>query len=192
MPQLILASSSPYRRQLLQRLQLPFDWVAPEIDERPRPGESPGETARRLAGEKAAAVAASATDAWVIGSDQVASLDGQPVGKPGDEATARAQLQRASGRELVFHTAVALHHHRHNRQFDALEIYRVRLRRLSPGQIERYVRRDLPLDCAGAFRAEGLGIALFEEMRGDDPTALIGLPLIRLTALLQRAGIEVI
>ncbi len=191
MQSLVLASTSTYRRVLLERLGLPFEVARPEVDETPRPGESPQALAERLALAKAEAVLADASDeTWVIGSDQVAELDGQPLGKPGSHAGAVAQLQSMSGHEVRFLTALCLAGH-DGRRLQALDITRVRFRALSNDEIERYVARERPLDCAGSFKAEGLGIALFDEIDNRDPTALIGLPLIATARLLREAGFAV-
>ena len=188
---LLLASTSPYRRELLSGLRLPFECVSPRVDETPLPGESPVELASRLAGEKAAAVHALEPGAFVIGSDQVADLDGRALGKPGDAATARAQLATASGRTFVFHTAVCVVDTRARPPcaYAAADITRVVLRTLTADEIARYVAAEAPLDCAGSFKAEGLGISLFERIESSDPTALIGLPLIALARLLRMAGV---
>lgn len=183
---LILASTSPYRRELLQRLRLPFDCVRPEVEETPRPGERPVDLARRLAAAKAAAVAARHPQAWVIGSDQVADLDGRVLGKPGARAPAVAQLAAMAGRSVDFHTAVCLC--RGGQALLAADLTRVRFRALSTAEIERYVDLEEPFDCAGSFKSEGLGIALFEAIESQDPSALIGLPLIALAGLLRDAG----
>ncbi|MCD7097533.1 Maf family nucleotide pyrophosphatase [Stenotrophomonas sp. MMGLT7] len=186
MPPLILASTSPYRRELLQRLRLTFSCSKPHVDESPLPGEAPRALAARLATAKAAAVAVQAADAWVIGSDQVAELDGRPLGKPGTRAAAIAQLEAMSGRSVVFHTAACLM--RHGRALAAADVTTVRLRPLDRNEIERYIDAESPLDCAGSFKCEGLGIALFEAIESRDPTALVGLPLIALSGLLREAG----
>ena len=183
---LILASTSPYRRELLGRLRLPFDVARPEVDETPAPGESPASLALRLARAKAAAIAATAPDAWVIGSDQVADLDGRPLGKSGDRATAIAQLEAMSARAIVFRTAVSVR--RGDVAHDAVDSTRVRFRPLTHAEIERYVDAELPFDCAGSFKSEGLGIALFDAIESSDPTALIGLPMIATARLLRAAG----
>lgn len=187
MPALVLASTSRYRRELLQRLRLPFEARAPEVDEARLPGESVAAMTRRLAAAKAEAVARLQPQAWVLGSDQAAELDGEPLGKPGNAEVARAQLARMSGRTLRFHTAVCL-----CRAGDAgwteSDLTEVAVRALQPEEIGRYVEAEKPFDCAGSFRAEGLGIALFDAIRSDDPSALIGLPLIATAALLRRAG----
>lgn len=188
MPPLILASTSRYRQELLTRLRLPFEAVAPEVDETPLAGEVPAALAERLALAKARAVASLHPHAVVIGSDQVADLDGQPLGKPGTHEAARAQLQRMSGREVVFQTAVAVV----APGLAAIERaeVRVRLRPLSEREIEAYLLADQPYDCAGSAKVESLGIALLDAVVSDDPTALIGLPLIRTCQLLRRAGLE--
>ncbi|WP_058362970.1 Maf family nucleotide pyrophosphatase [Xanthomonas translucens] len=186
MPRLILASTSVYRRELLQRLRLPFDSVRPQVEETPLPGEAPLALAQRLARAKAAAVAAGATDAWVIGSDQVAELDGQPLGKPGHVAAAHAQLAAMSGRSVRFHTAVCLL--RGELALQLCDLTEVRLRVLQAAEIARYVAAEQPLDCAGSFKCEGLGISLFSAIHSQDPTALVGLPLIGLAGLLREAG----
>src|SRR6187431_448656 len=187
---LVLASTSRYRRELLARLRLPFDVDPPEVDERPRSGEAPAGTASRLALAKAAAIAARHADAVVIGSDQVADLDGQGVGKPGDHERATAQLRAMRGRIVVFQTAVAVVCAATGFAESALLPVTVRMRELSDAEIERYLRAEMPYDCAGSAKIETLGIALVESVASDDPTALIGLPLIRTCELLRRAGID--
>jgi septum formation protein len=187
-PMLVLASTSAYRRELLARLRLPFEVAAPHVDEAPRAGELPAQTALRLAQEKARAVAARFAQALVIGSDQVAEVDGERLDKPGSHERARAQLQLLSGRAAVFHTAVALLNSSTGRIQARVVTTRVRFRRLDPAQIESYLLAERPYDCAGAAKSEGLGIALIEAIEGDDPTALIGLPLIALTAMLSAEG----
>lgn len=184
---LILASTSPYRRELLQRLRLPFDTARPQADETPLPGESPAALAGRLAQLKAQVVAADEPAAWVIGSDQVAELDGSPLGKPGHRQGAIAQLDAMSRREVHFHTAVALAQHG-RAVHAALDTTTVRFRALSAGEIERYVDAEQPFNCAGSFKAEALGISLFESIHSTDPTALVGLPLIATARLLRQAG----
>lgn len=188
MPELILASTSRYRQELLSRLRLPFRAAAPDVDETPLPGEAPAALAERLALAKARAIAARHPGAIVIGSDQVADLDGEALGKPGTHAAAAAQLRRMSGREVVFQTAVAVV----APGLAAIEraAVRVRVRPLSDSAIETYLRADEPYDCAGSAKVESLGIALLDAVESDDPTALIGLPLIRTCALLRRAGLE--
>lgn len=186
MAALILASTSVYRRQLLARLRLPFEAVAPQVDETALPGESAAELAGRLAAAKAAAVAATFPGAWVIGSDQVAELDGQILGKPGSSDNAIAQLRAMRGRDVLFHTAV--HLCREGSGDGRQDLTRVRLRDLDDAAIVRYVDAERPLDCAGSFKVEGLGIVLFDAVQSRDPTALIGLPLIATTELLRNAG----
>lgn len=184
---LVLASTSVYRRELLSRLRLAFDVARPDVDETPRPRESPDALARRLARAKADAVAGLHPDAWVIGSDQVAEFDGQPIGKPGDHSTARAQLGAMSGREVRFQTGLCLARAGHE-PLEALDVTVVRFRELAPADIERYLVAEQPYDCAGSFKSEGLGIALFDAIETRDPTALIGLPLIATARLLRQAG----
>ena len=185
---LILASTSRYRRELLERLRLPFHISRPEVDEAPFPGEAPPALAQRLARAKAAAIAVQQPDAWVIGSDQVAELDTQPLGKPGTRENALAQLGAMSGREIRFHTALCLM--RGDIRLEAMDTTTVRFRTLQADEIERYVDAEQPLDCAGSFKSEGLGIALFEAIDSQDPTALIGLPLIALSKMLREAGLQ--
>jgi septum formation protein len=187
---LILASTSRYRRELLERLHLPFSVQAPHTDETPQAGEAPATLALRLALAKAQAVAQQHPDAWVIGSDQVADLDGEPIGKPGDIARAAAQLARLSGRTLVFQTGLALVRAQDSWQHSLLVPVRVRFRSLSEAAIARYLALEPAVDCAGSAKSEGLGIALLEAIESDDPTALIGLPLIALTRLLREAGLD--
>jgi septum formation protein len=188
MPSLILASTSRYRQELLARLRLPFEAVAPQVDETPLPGEAPAALAERLALAKARAVAASRPDAVVIGSDQVADLGGEALGKPGSHEAAQAQLRRMSGQEVVFQTAVAVV----APGLAAIERaeVRVRFRELTDAAIDTYLHADQPYDCAGSAKVESLGIALLDAVESDDPTALIGLPLIRTCQLLRRAGLE--
>ncbi|MGZ5202444.1 MAG: Maf family nucleotide pyrophosphatase [Telluria sp.] len=192
-PRLVLASSSAYRRELLARLRLPFEAHAPDIDERPLAGETPTATALRLAREKAAAVAARVPGALVIGSDQVATLDGEQIGKPGSHAAALAQLQKMRGREVVFHTALCLWDGRVADPAAAAQVEDVRVtvafRDLPDAELDAYLRIEQPYDCAGSAKNEGLGIALLERIDSSDPTALTGLPLIALTSMLRRAGI---
>jgi septum formation protein len=191
-PRLILASTSRYRRELLQRLRTPFDVEAPGVDESPLPGETPHDLALRLALEKAHAVAARHPTAWVIGSDQVADLAGQAIGKPGNHERAVQQLLQMSGQGVVFQTAVAVVHKASGFAATDIAPVRVRFRKLSVAEIERYLRAEEPYDCAGSAKSEGLGIALLEAIESDDPTALIGLPLIRTCTLLRRAGLDVL
>ena len=187
MPQLILASTSTYRHALLARLRLPFDAVRPDTDETPLPGEAPQTLVRRLAEAKAIAVAAVHTQAWVLGSDQVAELDGQALGKPGGREGAIAQLAAMSGSVVRFRTGVCLARAGGASQ-TALDTTTVHFRVLGTSEIARYVDAEQPYDCAGSFKAEGLGIALFEAIESRDPTALVGLPLIATAALLRGAG----
>ncbi|UZD55514.1 Maf family nucleotide pyrophosphatase [Caldimonas aquatica] len=191
-PPLVLGSTSRYRRELLERLRLPFDVAAPQVDETPAPGEAPRELALRLALAKARAVAALRPEAVVIGSDQVADLEGQPIGKPGTHERAVEQLRRMSGRSVVFHTAVAVV--RPVTGFERVDLapVTVRFRTLDDREIEAYLRAEQPYDCAGSAKSEGLGIALLEAIESDDPTALVGLPLIRTCALLRAAGLPVL
>lgn len=183
---LILASTSPYRRELLERLRLPFETARPEVDETAVTGESPSQTAQRLASAKAGAVALREPGAWVIGSDQVAELDGRLLGKPGGREAAVAQLAAMSGREVRFSTALSLQ--RDDAVSQALDVTLVRFRSLRADEIARYVDAEQPFDCAGSFKSEGLGIVLFDAIESRDPTALIGLPLIALCGLLRQAG----
>ncbi|SAK69557.1 Maf-like protein [Caballeronia temeraria] len=195
-PRLILASSSPYRRELLGRLRIPFDVVSPDIDETPLAGETPETTAVRLSIAKARAAAGRIGDghasALVIGSDQVATFDGQQIGKPGTHEKAVAQLQAMRGRSVEFHSALCLFDSRTGDAQSADIVTRVRFRRYSDAQIEAYLRAEMPYDCAGSAKAEGLGIALLEAIESDDPTALIGLPLIALTGMLVNAGYPIL
>ncbi|HGM7320063.1 Maf family protein [Stenotrophomonas sp. CCNWLW162] len=186
---LILASTSRYRRELLQRLGLPFDCARPDVDETPLDGEAPLALAMRLAAAKAAEVAARHPGAWVIGSDQVANLNDQPLGKPGTVEAACAQLKAMSGHTVHFHTAISLTCN--GESFTATDLTEVRFRALGEDEIARYVAAEQPLDCAGSFKCEGLGISLFEAIDNRDPTALVGLPLIALCGLLRRAGFAV-
>jgi septum formation protein len=187
---LILASTSRYRRELLERLRLPFEVVSPGVDETPQPGEPPPALAQRLALAKARAVAAQHPEAVVIGSDQVADLDGVPIGKPGSYERAVEQLRQMSGRSVVFQTAVAVVCDDHSFCSSVLVPVTVRFRTLDDAEIDRYLRAEQPYDCAGSARSESLGIALLDAIESDDPTALVGLPLIRTAALLRAAGID--
>jgi len=190
MPPLILASTSVYRRELLSRLKLPFDVAAPGVDETPVAGETPPDLALRLALAKAEAVARMRPDAVIIGSDQVADLDGAPIGKPHVHERAVAQLRAMSGRTVVFQTAVAVVRPQTGFARTLLAPVRVRFRALDDEHIERYLQAEKPYDCAGSARSESLGIALLESIESDDPTALVGLPLIRTCSLLLEAGID--
>jgi septum formation protein len=188
----ILASTSRYRRELMQRFRLPFDVQAPEIDETPLAGESPRAIAERLALEKAKAVARHHPDAVVIGSDQVADLAGEPLGKPGDHARATAQLRRMRGQTLIFQTAVAVVCQATGFVQCDLAPVRVVFRDLDDAAIETYLNAEQPYDCAGSARSEGLGIALLDAIDSDDPTALVGLPLIRTARMLRAAGVDLL
>lgn len=190
-PRLVLASTSPYRRALLERLQLAFDVVSPGVNETALPGEPPRATALRLARAKARA-AASIPRALVIGSDQVAEIDGISLGKPGSHDHAVAQLRAMRGRRVVFHTALALLNTASGDIHTAEVPTAVQFRDYTDREIERYLEREKPYDCAGSARIEGLGIVLVERVTGDDPTALIGLPLVQLTALLRREGVPLV
>jgi septum formation protein len=189
---LILGSTSVYRRELLSRLRLPFTVERPEVDETPHPREKPADLALRLALAKAQAVAARHPSAVVIGSDQVADLHGEPMGKPGDHARAVIQLQRMRGQTVVFQTAVAVVCQATGFSQVALTPVRVVFRSLSDRAIEQYLRAETPYDCAGSAKSEGLGIALLERIDNDDPTALVGLPLIRTCELLRAAGCDLL
>jgi septum formation protein len=189
-PPLVLGSTSPYRRELLARLRLDFSVDAPQVDETPQPGETPARLAQRLAMEKALDVASRHPGAVVIGADQVAELDGQPIGKPGNHARAVAQLQAMRGRQVVFHTAVAVVRPDTGFAQGLLAPVAVQFRSLTDAEIERYLRLEQPYDCAGSAKCETLGIALLDRIGSDDPTALVGLPLMRTCALLRQAGID--
>ncbi|NBQ86271.1 MAG: septum formation inhibitor Maf [Betaproteobacteria bacterium] len=190
--EVILASTSRYRRELLERLRLPFRVESPEVDETPAPGESPKALALRLARAKAHAVAQRHPQAVVIGSDQVADLDGQALGKPGTHARAVGQLQRMRGQTVVFQTAVAVLCVATGYESVDLAAVKVRFRALSDAEIEAYLRAEQPYDCAGSAKSEGLGIALLDEIVNDDPSALVGLPLIRTARMLREAGIPLL
>lgn len=189
-PPLILASTSRYRRELLARLRLPFEVQAPEVDETPRPGEAPAPLALRLALAKAQAIARLHPTAVVIGSDQVADLDGVPIGKPGNHQRATEQLRSMRGRRVVFQTAVSVVRAASGFAETSLAPVTVHFRALSDAEIEFYLRAEQPYDCAGSAKCETLGITLLESIESDDPTALIGLPLIRTGSLLRAAGID--
>lgn len=189
---IVLASTSPYRRELLDRLGLPFRQLAPDVDERPFAGESPAALAARLAEAKARALVERCPKDLIIGSDQTAACGDLVLGKPGTLAAAREQLQRLSGRTARFYTAVTLLNAASGAAATRTTITEVEFRTLSPTQIDRYLEREAPYDCAGSFKSEGLGIALFRSVRSDDPTAVIGLPLIHLCALLESFGVDVI
>jgi len=190
---LILASSSVYRRELLTRLQFNFESIAPELDESPNPGESPEQTALRLAQQKAEAIAKNQPEAIIIGSDQVATLGDMQIGKPGNHEAALKQLQLMRGREVAFHTALCVLDNRQNAP-SPLQIQdictMVRFRDLSNAELDAYLRIEQPYDCAGSAKNEGLGIAIIESIKSDDPTALTGLPLIALTSMLRNTGLS--
>lgn len=189
---LVLASSSVYRRQLLSKLGLPFECATPAVDESRQPGESPELLAGRLAESKARALAALFPAHLIIGSDQVACVDGRLLGKPGGRAGAIEQLQRAQGKPVRFYTGLYVFNSSEQRGLAGMDVTTVHFRPLHAHQIEAYVDREQPFDCAGGFKSESLGIALFERIDGDDPNALVGLPLIRLVSLLEQFGVEVL
>ena len=189
---LVLASTSRYRRALLDQLGLPFAVASPATDETPLPGETPAATALRLAEAKARSVAAQYPDALIIGSDQVADCDGRAVGKPVDHEHAVAQLTALSGKTVVFHTGLALLDAASGRCQSAMVDVSSMFRQLSAAEIEAYLRRDQPYDCAASVKSDALGIALFARIESDDPTALVGLPLIRLTDMLRAAGVAIL
>ena len=190
-PRLILASTSAYRRTLLEKLGLPFTTAVSEVDESPQAGENPSTRAQRLAMEKALAIARITETGLVIGSDQVACLGDTLLRKPHTRHNAIEQLRQASGATVEFHTAVCVVDAETGRLKSALDVCRVSFRSLSLQQIERYVDREQPLDCAGSFKSEGLGITLFTRIDGEDPNALVGLPLIKLTSILLEFGFEI-
>lgn len=187
-PQLILASSSRYRRAMLERLRIPFESISPDVDETPHPGETPAALALRLSIAKAQAVAGKHPGSIVIGSDQVATIDGAPIGKPGNFERAQQQLRQLSGRVVEFHSALAVTDGQRIEQADIITY--CQFRTLSEAAIDAYLRAEQPFDTAGSAKAESLGIALMESMRSDDPTAIIGLPLIALTGMLARFGLD--
>jgi len=189
---LILASSSIYRRELLSRLQLPFTCIAPEVDESALTHELPSQTALRLAQLKARKVGLSHAQSLIIGCDQVATLDNIQLGKPGNHENATLQLRLMRGREVVFHSALCLYNPTTDHMQAEVVPYTVKFRELSDAQIENYLQKEQPYNCAGSAKSEGLGIAIIERMFGDDPNALIGLPLIKLVNMLQNEGIAVI
>jgi len=187
-PRLILASSSPYRRELLSRLRLPFETISPDVDETPRDGESPAALALRLSVDKAMAVASLHPGHIVIGSDQVATIDGEPIGKPGNFERAQTQLRMLAGKTVEFHSALAVTDGQRVEKKDV--VTQCRFRPLSDAAIDAYLRAEAPFDTAGSAKAESLGIALMEYIRSDDPTAIIGLPLIALTGMLATFGLD--
>lgn len=193
-PQIILASSSVYRKELLSRLHLPFIAVAPDINESPMESESPEQTAMRLAQKKAETIALRYPDSIVIGSDQVATLDGKQIGKPGNHARALEQLQTMRGQTVIFHTALCVLSNVPQHQKQSIQIQNcqtiVRFRNLSDAELDAYLQIEKPYDCAGSAKNEGLGIALLEQIQNDDPTALTGLPLIALTSMLRNLEVR--
>ncbi len=192
-PRLILASSSKYRKELLGRLHLPFEVLVPNIDETPHPGEAPEQTAMRLAREKSCAVLTQAPGTLVIGSDQVATLDGEQIGKPGSHDKALEQLRKMRGKRVIFHTALCLWDGRNPDPAQAVQLENVQtfvtFRDLPDAELEAYLRIEQPYDCAGSAKNEGLGIAILDKIESTDPTALTGLPLIALCTMLRRAGV---
>ena len=186
----VLGSTSSYRRSLLERLRIPFETASPQVTEERLPGETPQALAERLARSKAAEVAARYPDALVIGSDQSAGVGDRILGKPGSHERAAEQLAALSGQSVVFHTGMCLIDTASGREWVTVVPYTVHMRELDPDEIERYLRLDRPYDCSGSFKSEGLGVSLFRAMEGDDPSALVGLPLIRLCAWLREAGVH--
>jgi septum formation protein len=189
---LVLASSSPFRRELLSRLGIPFEIASPNIDEEPLPGEAPEFTARRLARQKAIEVGKQNPDALIIGSDQVALLNGKPLTKPGNHANAVKQLTSMRGRRIVFHTALALYNGITEKLQERSVPATVTMRNYSPEQIEHYLTKEQPYNCCGSAKTEGLGIALIARIETEDPNALVGLPLIALTEMLANEGVDVL
>jgi septum formation protein len=189
---LILASSSKYRRELLQKLSIPFNTVSPKIDETALEGEKPFETALRLAQEKARKIGKKHPHALIIGCDQVATLDGEQLGKPLNHQNATKQLQKMRGREVTFHSALCLYNAATDNMQAEVVPYLVKFRMLSDAQIENYLNKEQPYQCAGSAKSEGLGIVLIERMIGEDPNALIGLPLIKLVTMLTNENIQLI
>ncbi|MCW8992484.1 MAG: Maf-like protein [Gammaproteobacteria bacterium] len=192
MPKLVLGSTSPFRKELLEKLQLDFTTDKPEIDESRRPGETPGQLVERLACEKAQAVAPRHPDSLIIGSDQVAVNGDEILGKPGNHQQAMEQLRAASGKVVTFLTGLCLYNSASGEEQVVVEPFRVHFRRLSDQQIDNYLRAEQPYNCAWSFKSEAMGIALFERLEGDDPNSLIGLPLIRLIRMLEKEGVRVI
>jgi len=190
MQELVLGSTSPFRHELLEKLGLPFSTAAPDVDENHREGESPRELVMRLAQAKARAVADDHPAALIIGSDQVACVDEQILGKPGSREKAIAQLESMSGKTICFHTGLCLYNAATNKVQVVCDDFRVHFRKLGHEQIVRYVDKEEPFNCAGSFKSEGLGITLFRKLEGDDPNSLVGLPLIRLVSMLDKEGIE--
>jgi len=189
-PSILLASTSPFRQALLRKLGLPFITAAPEVDESPQPGENAEALVMRLAVAKAKALAGTYPRHWIIGSDQVCVLDGAIAGKPHTTENARAQLRAASGKAITFYTGLALFHPASGRLLQCCEPFVVHFRTLTDAEIAGYVEKEQPLQCAGSFKSEGLGICLFDRLEGRDPNTLVGLPLIALNGMLQQAGIN--
>lgn len=189
-PQIVLASTSPFRREILGKLGITFDTAAPDIDETALVNESPASLVARLAEQKARAVATDFPNALIIGSDQVACLDDEIMGKPGDRENAISQLRKASGQTVTFYTGLCLLNSRSGESQVSCELFRVHFRDLSDLQITRYIDREQPFNCAGSFKSENLGITLFSRLEGDDPNTLIGLPLIRLVDMLEQQGVH--
>lgn len=189
---LVLASSSPYRQKLLQQLQLPFESRSPKIDESPLPGEDPQQLVERLAIAKARAIAEECSGCLVIGSDQVAVHDGEIVGKPADHQDAVRQLQYASGKSVTLYTGLALINSDSGNVQSVIEPFTIHFRKLTTAQINHYLEKDQPYNCAGSVKSESLGVALFDKFDGDDPNALVGLPMIRLVSMLENEGVEVL
>lgn len=189
-PKILLASSSIYRHQLLRKLGVPFEWASPDIDESHQPGESPAQLVQRLAETKARRLASTYPNHLIIGSDQVATIDHQILGKPHTHTNASIQLKSFRQREVAFMTGLCLFNPTANRIQTSVETYKVKFRNLSDEQIENYLQREQPYDCAGSFKSEGLGICLFERLEGDDPNTLVGLPLIALTRMLANEEID--
>ncbi len=191
-PTLVLASTSPFRRELLNKLGLPFETAAPDIDESPLPDEEPESLVKRLSLEKTEAVAADYPQALIIGSDQVVCVDNQVLGKPGSYQKAMQQLKLTSGKTVTFMTGLTLYDTASGNSKTLCEPFRAHLRKLTEGQIDNYLQREQPYNCAGSFKSESLGIALFARLEGEDPNALVGLPLIRLIDMLQQFGVDVL
>lgn len=189
-PSILLASTSPFRQALLHKLGLPFITAAPEVDESPQPGENAEALVIRLAAAKAQALAKTHPGHWIIGSDQVCVLDGQITGKPHTVENARAQLRAASGKAITFYTGLALFHPDSNQLLRCCEPFVVHFRALTDAEIAGYVEKEQPLQCAGSFKSEGLGICLFDRLEGRDPNTLVGLPLIALNEMLHKVGIN--
>jgi septum formation protein len=192
MPRLLLASSSLYRRQLLTKLQLDFDWDKPDIDETPKLDETAEDLVLRLASAKAQALASKYPQHLIIGSDQVAVFNQHIIGKPGNHEKAFSQLKTFSGNKVIFYTGLCLLNPQTQTCHIQLETYQVHFRHLSDAQIDNYLQREMPYDCAGSFKSEGLGISLFQSMEGRDPNSLIGLPLMALVDLLEKEGVNVL